>query len=152
MTWIGSISRFRESSGCSPFCFCQGWGKWRGQETTALWSPFRTASTLREKKTQHTARPPCSLNESFCEFLMLSIISVSINARSHSCGSGMTIFSRGFGRKWHVGLNLRPLAPRMGRPFLLMPKYWSFESLSWCLTRFELDLLGNSSVAYSILE
>ena len=74
-----------------------------------------------------------ALNESFCEFLMLSIISVSISAKSHSCGSGMIIFSTGLGKKWHVGLNLRPFAPRIGRPFLLMPKYCNFESLSWCL-------------------
>ena len=127
MTWIGSISRFRESSGCSPFFFYQGW-KWQDR---ALSKPHSNGMERRTKSATHD--PPCSLNESFCEFLMLSIISVSINARSHSCGSGTSIFSRGFGRKWQVGLNFRPLAPRIGRPFLLIPRYWSFWSLSWCL-------------------
>ena len=81
---------------------------------------------------------------------MLSIISVSISAKSHSCGSGMIIFSTGLGKKWHVGLNLRPFAPRIGRPFLLMPKYCSFESLSWCLNLTAWITIENPSLFYSL--
>ena len=43
------------------------------------------------------------MNESFCEFLMLSMISVSINAKSQSWGSAIKTFSIGLGRKWQVG-------------------------------------------------